>query len=112
MEPSLVDKPVTPAPAAVQAPVKTIAADPLETIGLPNDGPPKPDSRGPGTGGGVGSGAGAGLGAGTGGGIGHIAEYRGSAIRARVCCSSVSPPRRTAPTARDACSPATARATS
>ena len=70
VEPSLVDKPVTPAPAAVQAPVKTIAADPLETIGLPTDGPPKPDSRGPGTGGGVGSGAGAGLGAGTGGGIG------------------------------------------
>jgi protein TonB len=70
IEPAPIDKPVLPAPAAVQAPVKTIAADPLETIGLPIDGPPLAASRGPGTGGGVGSGTGAGLGAGTGGGIG------------------------------------------
>jgi len=61
---------VEPAPAAIQAPVKTIAADPLETIGLPIDGPPLAASRGPGIGGGVGSGTGQGLGSGTGGGIG------------------------------------------
>lgn len=70
IEPAPIDKPVTPAPAAVQAPVKTIAADPLDTIGLPIAGPPLATSRGPGTGGGVGSGTGQGLGAGTGGGIG------------------------------------------
>jgi len=70
IEPAPIDKPVTPAPAAVQAPVKTIAADPLETIGLPIEGPPLSVSRGPGTGGGVGSGSGQGLGSGTGGGIG------------------------------------------
>lgn len=70
IEPAPIDKPVTPAPQAVQAPVKTIAADPLETIGLPIEGPPAAASRGPGSGGGVGSGSGQGLGAGTGGGIG------------------------------------------
>jgi TonB family protein len=70
IEPATIDKPVTPAPAAVEAPVKTIAADPLETIGLPIEGPPLAASRGRGTGGGVGSGTGQGVGAGTGGGIG------------------------------------------
>lgn len=70
IEPAPIDKPVEPVPAAVQAPVKTIAADPLETIGLPIEGPPLAASRGPGMGGGVGSGTGQGLGSGTGGGIG------------------------------------------
>ena len=65
-----VDKPVAPAPQAIQAPVKSIAADPLETIGLANESAVIAASRGPGTGGGVGSGSGAGLGSGTGGGIG------------------------------------------
>jgi protein TonB len=50
--------------------VKTIAADPLETMGLPIEGPPSAPSRGPGAGGGVGSGSGQGLGEGSGGGIG------------------------------------------
>ena len=69
--PAPIDTPaITPPPAAVQAPVKSIAADPLETIGLPIDGPALAVSRGPGTGGGVGSGTGQGLGSGSGGGIG------------------------------------------
>ena len=67
---SLVDKPRLPSAEAVQAPVKTVAADPLETIGLPIEGPTSPPSRGPGAGGGVGSGSGQGLGEGSGGGIG------------------------------------------
>lgn len=70
IEPSFADKPKLPTPPAVQAPVHTIAADPLETIGLPTDAPPSAPSRGPGVGGGVGSGSGQGLGEGTGGGIG------------------------------------------
>jgi protein TonB len=67
---SLVDRPRLPQAEAVQAPVKTIAADPLETMGLPIEGPPSAPSHGPGAGGGVGSGSGQGLGEGSGGGIG------------------------------------------
>jgi len=63
-------KPMPTPPPAVQAPVKTIAADPVEMIGLPVDRVPSPPSQGRGTQGGVGSGAGSGLGEGTGGGIG------------------------------------------
>jgi protein TonB len=59
----------TPTPA-VQAPVQSIAADPLETIGVPVDKAPSPPSQGRGTQGGIGSGAGVGIGEGTGGGIG------------------------------------------
>ena len=70
IEPALVDKPVTPVPQAIQAPVKSIAADPLDVIGLPIEAPALSVSRGSGMGGGVGSGAGQGLGSGTGGGIG------------------------------------------
>src|SRR6185503_4711184 len=54
--PAAIDMPVTPIPQAVQAPVKSIAADPLEVIGAPIEGPPAPPSRGPGTGGGTGGG--------------------------------------------------------
>jgi TonB family protein len=63
-------KPIPTPPPAVQAPVRTIAADPLDTIGLPVEKLATPPSQGRGTQGGVGSGAGAGLGEGTGGGIG------------------------------------------
>ena len=72
VEQSLVEKPVTPAPPpqAVQAPVKSIAADPIETVGVPFDSVPSVASQGPGSGGGVGSGSGQGVGSGTGGGIG------------------------------------------
>jgi protein TonB len=70
VEPSLIDKPVVPVPQAIQAPVKTIAADPFDAVGLPVDAAPTAPSRGPGTGGGVGSGSGSGLGEGNGGGIG------------------------------------------
>lgn len=65
-----VEKPPAPIPPAVQAPVKTIAADPLDVVGLPFEGPTTSPSQGPGLAGGVGSGAGQGLGSGTGGGIG------------------------------------------
>ena len=65
-----VDKPPAPVPPAVQAPVQSIAADPLEVIGLPAETQQTASSRGPGTGGSVGSGSGQGLGEGTGGGIG------------------------------------------
>jgi len=62
---------VIPIPTpAVQAPVRPIAADPMDAIGLPVDRVPSPPSQGRGTQGGVGSGAGSGLGEGTGGGIG------------------------------------------
>jgi TonB family protein len=66
-----IDRPIpTPAPA-VQAPVRAIAADPLDQmIGVPVQNPPAPPSRGPGAGGGVGAGSGLGLGEGRGGGIG------------------------------------------
>ena len=71
VEPSVpLDKPILPQAAAVQAPVQTVPADPLENIGLPVDSSRTAQSRGPGTGGGVGSGAGQGLGEGSGGGIG------------------------------------------
>jgi len=63
-------KPIPTPPPAVQAPVKPIAADPIDTIGVPVDKVPGPPSQGPGKQGGVGSGAGPGLGEGTGGGIG------------------------------------------
>jgi len=65
-----IPKPIPTPPPAVQAPVKNIAADPVETIGVPVEKAPSPPSQGRGTQGGVGSGAGAGLGEGTGGGIG------------------------------------------
>ena len=68
--PAPVEKPPTPTPPAVQAPVQSIAADPLDTIGLPKEVFQTAASRGPGTGGSVGSGSGQGLGEGTGGGIG------------------------------------------
>lgn len=70
VEQTLVEKPVLPTPQAVQAPVKTIAADPIEAIGVPFDATSIAASQGPGAGGGVGSGSGQGLGPGTGGGIG------------------------------------------
>ena len=70
IEPTFVETPKLPAPPAVQAPVQTIAADPLENIGLPVEAPSSAPSRGPGVAGGVGSGSGQGLGEGTGGGIG------------------------------------------
>jgi TonB family protein len=55
----------------VQAPVQTVAADPLEQIGLPVEKErTAPPSQGRGTQGGVGSGAGPGIGEGDGGGIG------------------------------------------
>ena len=70
VEPVVVDKPIpTPAPA-VLAPVKVIAADPFDRIGLPVEKILTPPSQGRGSLGGVGSGAGAGIGEGTGGGIG------------------------------------------
>jgi TonB family protein len=60
-----------PPPAqAVQAPVVSIAADSVDTVGLPIDKPAAPPSQGRGTLGGVGSGSGAGIGEGDGGGIG------------------------------------------
>lgn len=66
--------PIVPVPApppAVQAPVQQVAADPLETIGLPVERErTTPPSHGRGTQGGVGSGAGQGIGEGDGGGIG------------------------------------------
>jgi len=71
VEPKPIDKPTPPPPApAVQAPVKSIPADPIEVPGVPVEAPPAPPSRGPGNGGGVGSGSGQGVGSGDGGGIG------------------------------------------
>jgi TonB family protein len=61
--------PPPPPPPAVQAPVKSIPADPVESPGLP-EAPPRAPSRGTGNGGGVGSGSGQGVGEGTGGGLG------------------------------------------
>jgi TonB family protein len=52
------------------APVASIAADPADRVGVPNDTPSPAASHGPGSGGGVGSGKGAGIGEGDGGGIG------------------------------------------
>jgi len=70
VEPTKVDTPPPPPPApAVQAPVKSIPADPVESAGLP-EAPPREPSRGTGDRGGVGSGSGQGVGAGTGGGLG------------------------------------------
>ena len=71
VEPKPIDKPTPPPPApAVQAPVKSIPADPIEVPGVPTEAPPAPPSRGPGNAGGVGSGSGQGVGSGDGGGIG------------------------------------------
>ena len=70
IDPKPVDKPVQPTPPAVQAPVKSIPADPIEVPGVPMEAPPAPPSRGPGNSGGVGSGSGQGVGSGDGGGIG------------------------------------------
>ena len=64
------DTPVRIPEPAVQAPVRSIASDPLETIGVPVEKPQTAPSQGRGSLGGVGSGSGAGLGEGTGGGIG------------------------------------------
>lgn len=62
--------PVPPPPQAIVAPVASIAADPTDRVGVPNDTPNTSSSQGPGEGGGVGSGRGAGIGQGDGGGIG------------------------------------------
>ena len=70
VEPTKVETPPPPPPApAVQAPVKSIPADPVESPGLP-EAPPREPSRGTGDRGGVGAGSGQGVGAGTGGGLG------------------------------------------
>jgi TonB family protein len=61
--------PPPPPPPAIQAPVKSIPADPVESAGLP-EAPPRPPSRGTGDRGGVGSGSGQGTGEGAGGGLG------------------------------------------
>jgi TonB family protein len=61
--------PPPPPPPAVQAPVKSIPADPVESPGLP-EAPPREPSRGTGDRGGVGSGSGQGIGEGSGGGLG------------------------------------------
>jgi TonB family protein len=61
--------PPPPPPPAVQAPVKSIPADPVESPGLP-EAPPREPSRGTGDRGGVGSGSGQGIGEGGGGGLG------------------------------------------
>ena len=61
--------PPPPPPPAVQAPVKSIPADPVESPGLP-EAPPRAPSRGTGDRGGVGAGSGQGVGEGTGGGLG------------------------------------------
>ncbi len=67
--PPLVVEPPKP-PPAIQAPVAPVAADPVDSPGLPVKAAPAPPSSGSGTGGGIGSGAGTGLGEGQGGGIG------------------------------------------
>ena len=72
VEPTPIEKPVPPPPPpppAVQAPVKSIPADPVESAGLP-EAPPRAPSRGTGDRGGVGSGSGQGVGEGAGGGLG------------------------------------------
>ena len=72
VEQTPVEKPVPPPPPpppAVQAPVKSIPADPVESPGLP-EAPPRAPSRGTGDRGGVGSGSGQGVGEGTAGGLG------------------------------------------
>jgi TonB family protein len=71
VEPAPIEKPVPPPPPppAVQAPVKSIPADPVESAGLP-EAPPRAPSRGTGDRGGVGSGSGQGVGEGAGGGLG------------------------------------------
>ena len=61
--------PPPPPPPAVQAPVKSIPADPVESPGLP-EAPVREPSRGTGDRGGVGSGSGQGIGEGNGGGLG------------------------------------------
>lgn len=61
--------PPPPPPPAVQAPVKSIPADRVESPGLP-EAPPREPSRGTGDRGGVGSGSGQGIGEGSGGGLG------------------------------------------
>jgi TonB family protein len=72
VEQTPIEKPVPPPPPpppAVQAPVKSIPADPVESPGLP-EAPPRAPSRGTGDRGGVGSGSGQGVGEGAGGGLG------------------------------------------
>jgi TonB family protein len=72
VEQTPIEKPVPPPPPpppAVQAPVKSIPADPVESPGLP-EAPTRAPSRGTGDRGGVGSGSGQGVGEGTGGGLG------------------------------------------
>jgi TonB family protein len=72
VEQAPIEKPVPPPPPpppAVQAPVKSIPADPVESPGLP-EAPPRAPSRGTGDRAGVGSGSGQGVGEGTGGGLG------------------------------------------
>lgn len=61
--------PPPPPPPAVQAPVKSLPADPVESPGLP-EAPARTPSQGTGVGGGVGSGSGQGVGEGSGGGLG------------------------------------------
>lgn len=69
--PTIVDTPKPIPMPAVQAPVRMIAADPIDIVGLPvMKEMSRPPSQGRGSLGGVGSGSGAGLGEGTGGGIG------------------------------------------
>jgi protein TonB len=60
-------KPETP---PVIAPVAPISADAQNTVGVPVEAPPKPETHGPGTEGGAGSGTGTGVLSGTGPGIG------------------------------------------
>ena len=55
----------------VQAPVATVAADPRDRAGVPEQTPSADESRGPGVGGGVVSGAGTGIGEGAGSGLGE-----------------------------------------
>ena len=72
VEPTPVPTPAPPPPPpapAVQAPVKSLPADPVESAGLP-EAPPRAPSRGTGDRGGVGSGSGQGVGEGAGGGLG------------------------------------------
>lgn len=61
--------PPPPPPPAVEAPVKSMPADPQEAPGLP-EAPSREPSRGAGDRGGVGSGSGQGIGEGSGGGLG------------------------------------------
>jgi TonB family protein len=68
--PTPAPQPPPPPPQAIVAPVASIAADPADRVGVPNDTAGTASSHGPGSGGGVGSGKGAGIGEGDGGGIG------------------------------------------